>query len=232
MRSRELGNIWPLISVVFIAFLVLVILPLLLQRQRTSRMATVEANVSIGDGGDRSADATSTPTHRWPDSEVPRTAERLQDVTAVAIAATTNVVEGVMSGRTPRDAGEILTGIVQRQLIPAEWLTKQPGVLQMPRGTIHLRYSPKDFSVEVISVPNDRNDGPAILIRIPDQENTGIGPRYFESLQLDGIVYPNPFAPIPEIIASGWQPRLFKQSQIPDDQRAQLEQWARTNVRQ
>ena len=76
MRSRELGNIWPLISVVFIAFLVLVILPLLLQRQRTSRMATVEANVSIGDGGDRSEDAISTPTHRWPDSEVPHTPER------------------------------------------------------------------------------------------------------------------------------------------------------------
>jgi hypothetical protein len=29
------------------------------------------------------------------------------------------------------------------------------------------------------------------------------------------------------IIASGWQPRLFKQSQIPDEQRTQLEQWVR-----
>ena len=33
-------------------------------------------------------------------------------------------------------------------------------------------------------------------------------------MQLDGIVYPDPFAPIADIIASGWQPRLFKQTQI------------------
>ena len=80
--------------------------------------------------------------------------------------------------------------------------------------------------IEVISAPQDHNDGPAILIRLPDLENTDVGARYFESMQLDGIAYPAPFAPIAEIIASGWQPRLFKQTQIPDEQRAQLEQWA------
>src|SRR2546426_8129904 len=101
----------------------------------------------------------------------------------------------------------------------------------MPRSTVHLRYLRQPISIEVVSVPNDRNDGPAILIRIPDRENTGVGARYFESMQLDGIVYPNPFAPIAEIIASGWQPRLFKQTQIPDDQRVQLENWAQTAVR-
>jgi hypothetical protein len=100
----------------------------------------------------------------------------------------------------------------------------------MPDATIHLRYSPPSLTVEVISVPNDRADGPAILIRIPDRENVAVGARYFESMQLDGIVYPNPFAPIAEIIASGWQPRLFKQTQIPDDQRAQLEQWIQTTI--
>ena len=45
-------------------------------------------------------------------------------------------------------------------------------------------------------------------------------------MQLDGVVYPRPFAPIAEIVASGWQPRLFKQTQITDGDRAQLEQWA------
>jgi hypothetical protein len=112
-------------------------------------------------------------------------------------------------------------------LIPSEWLTGQPGVLAMPHSTVHLRYLRQPLSIEVISVPNDRNDGPAILIRIPDTENTGVGPRYFESMQLDDVVYPNPFAPIAEIIASGWQPQLFKQTHIPDDQRTQLEQWSR-----
>jgi hypothetical protein len=227
---RERGNIWPVISVAAGAFFVLVIMPLILHREKSARMATVDPQVTIGDAGSDSAAGRNAPMYRWPDSEVPRTAERLRDVTAVAIAATGSVVEGVMNGRTARDAGEILSNIAQRQLIPGEWLTNQPGVLQMPQGTIRLRYSPKTFAVEVISVPNDRKDGPAILVRIPDPENTGVGPRYFESMQLEGVVYPNPFAPIPEIIASGWQPRLFKQTQIPDEQRAQLEEWLQTAV--
>ena len=224
--SREQGNIWPLVSVAGGALLVLVVIPLAIQRHGGSRMATVDAQVTIGGTGSGSSVAESRSVYRWPDSEVPRTAERLRDVTAVGIAASTSVIEGSLRGKIPRDKGELVAYIAHRQLIPAEWLTAQPGTLQTPHGTIHVRYSPKHLMVEVISVPQARKDGPAILIRLPDPENTRVGVRYFESMQLDGIVYPAPFAPIAEIIASAWQPRLFKQTQIPIDQRAQLEQWA------
>lgn len=224
--SREPGNIWPLVSVAGAAVLVLVVVPLAIQRQAGSRMGTVDAQVTIGGAGSASSTAESRSQYRWPDSEVPRTAERLRDATAVAIATTTSVIEGSLWGRIPKDVNELVTYIAQRQLIPAEWLTSEPGVLQTQHGSIHLRYSPTELLVEVISAPQDRNDGPAILIRLPDLENTRVGARYFESMQLDGIVYPEPFAPIAEIIASGWQPRLFKQTQLPDEQRAQLEQWA------
>jgi hypothetical protein len=193
-------------------------------------MATVDPHVTIGDTNNSTA-TQEVSTHRWPDSEVSRTAERLRDVTAIAIAATATLVEGAMNRRIPRDASTILHDVAQRRLIPTEWLTNQPGILQMPNGTVHLRYAPQTLSIEVISVPNERSDGPAILIRLPDQENTGVGPRYFESMQLDGIVYPNPFAPISEIIASGWQPRLFKQNQIAENERVQLEQWTKTSLR-
>jgi hypothetical protein len=230
--NREQGNIWPIISVAGAAVLVLVVVPLAVQRQGGSRMATVDAKVTIGDTGSGSSSSSRSPVYRWPDSEVPRTAERLRDVTAVAIAASTSVMEGSLRGRIPRDAKELVAYITQRQLIPAEWLTSEPGVLQAPDGAIQVRYSPKELMVEVISVPGDRKDGPAILIRLPDVENTRVGARYFESVQLDGIVYPAPFSPVAEIIASGWQPRLFKQTQIPDDQRAQIEQWARSITKQ
>jgi hypothetical protein len=232
MSIRERGKLWPFVSVAAGAFFVLVVMPLLGHRERSSRMATVDAQVSIGDSGSDPSAYRSAPAYRWPDSEVPRTAERLRDVSAVAIAAITCVAEGTMAGGTPRDVGEIMAVIAQRQLIPREWLTNQVGVLQMPHATIHLRYSPSNIVVEVLSVPNDRADGPAILIRVPDQENTAVGPRYFESMQLDGIAYPNPFAPISEIISAGWQQRLFKQTQMPDSERAQLERWFKTNIHQ
>lgn len=225
---RERGNIWPILSVAAGAFFMLVIMPLIHHREKSSEMATVDAQVTIGDSSTSPIDSDRVVKYRWPDSEVPRTAERLRDVSAIAIAASANVVEAAMNRRPPRDITEIVAEISRRQLIPAEWLTSEPGVLEMPHATVYLRYLPRDLSVELISVPKERNDGPAILIRIPDSENTSLGIRYFESMQLDGIVYPPPFAPIAEIIASGWQPKPFKLTQIPDEQRTQLEQWSRT----
>ncbi len=232
MNQRERVSVWPMISVLGGAFFVLVVVPLILHRQTTARMATVDPDVIIGDSLGRRASPGTAPAYRWPDSEVPRTAERLRDATAVAIAATTNVVEAALRNQSPRDAAAILANIAERQLIPVEWLTNQPGVLAMPHSTVHLRFIRQPIGIEVISVPNERSDGPAILIRIPDAENTSVGPRYFESMQVDGIVYPAPLAPIAEVIASGWQPRPFKQTQIPNDQRVQLEQWSQSMKKQ
>ena len=229
---RERGNIWPVFVVVAAALCVLVIVPLFIERQKECRMATVDAHVSIGDGEVSDGQASAASNYRWPNGEVPRTAERLRDITAVAIAAATCLVEESLHGSTPRDADEIITRVDQRKLIGSEWRTDEPGVLRTPHATIHLRYSPRNLTVELISVPNERIDGPAILLRIPDSENTAVGTRYFESMQLDGIVYPRPFAPIADIIASGWQPRLFKQTQIPDSDRAQLEEWAKAATQQ
>jgi hypothetical protein len=49
--SREQGNIWPLVSVAGGALLCFVVVPLAIQRQWGSRMATVDAQVTIGDTG-------------------------------------------------------------------------------------------------------------------------------------------------------------------------------------
>ena len=229
---RERGNIWPIIAVAAAALCVLVIIPLLIERQKAGRMATVDAHVAISDGEVSTDPDSAASNYRWPNGEVPRTAERLRDVTGVTIATATFLVEESLHGRMPRDADEILTGIDRRSLIPNEWRTDQPGVLRTPHATIHLRYSPHNLTVELISAPNERVDGPAILIRIPDPENTAVGTRYFESMQLEGIIYPRPFASIADIIASGWQPRLFKQTQIADADRAQLEQWSKGATQQ
>lgn len=225
---RERGNMWPLVSVLGGAFFMLVVVPLVLHRQQSAKMATVDPQVTIGDGDGESSSRTNAKYFRWPDGEVPRTAERLRDVTAIAIAASATVAEYAMQNRVLLSADDLLKEIAARGLVPPEWLTTQSGILQSPHATVHLRYSAKDLAVEVVSVPKERNDGPALLIRIPDAENTSVGSRYFESLQLDGISYQPPFSPVSQIIASGWQPRPFKQVQIPDAERAQLEQWVKS----
>src|SRR5215210_6193808 len=171
---RDRGNIWPVIAVVAAALCVLVIVPLFIERQRASRMATVDAHVSIGDGEMPDGQASAASNYRWPNGEVPRTAERLRDVTAVAIAAATCLVEESLDGRIPRDADEIITRIDQRKLMASDWRTDEPGVLRTPHATIHLRYSPRNLTVELISVTNERIEGNAIMIRIPDRENTEV----------------------------------------------------------
>ncbi len=83
MTIRERGNIWPVISVAAGAFFVLAVMPLILHRQQSGQMATVDAQVTIGDGGSASLTNATNATYRWPDSEVPRTAERVRDLTAL-----------------------------------------------------------------------------------------------------------------------------------------------------
>jgi hypothetical protein len=76
--------------------------------------------------------------------------------------------------------------------------------------------NPNNLRIEIISMPTGHSDGPVILIRILHEEKTSVGPRYFESMQVDGIIYPRPFAPIPEIISTGWRERIFRQAALPD----------------
>jgi hypothetical protein len=214
MRARERGNVWPVVSVIAVAVAVLILPVMIRHRQASARMATIDAQVTIGDTKTDLDSNRESAMYRWPDSEVPRTAERLRDVTAVAIAASTYVAQGAMSGHVPSDAGEIATGIAKRQLIPGDWLTNQQGVLKAQYGTIHLRYAPSILTVEVVSMPATRSDGPALFIRIPDDDNTTVGPRYFESMNVDRIIYTSPFAPIAEVVSAGWRERLFKQSSL------------------
>jgi hypothetical protein len=210
MSARERGNIGPIICVIVVAIVVL-ILPVLIRHRRVSaQMATINAQVTIGDPKTDLGSNRESAMYRWPDSEVPRTAERLRDLTAVAIAASTYVAQGAINGHAPKNADEITKGITNRQLIPSEWLTTQPSVLQTAHGTVYIRYSPTTLTIEVISMPSTLTDGPALLLRIPDGDNTAVGPRYFESMQLHGIIYPSPFATVPEVISAGWRERLLR----------------------
>jgi hypothetical protein len=227
MNSREQGSIWPLIAVGVVAVLLLIVPTVIRERRKSRRLATVEAQVQIADSNPSLA-STTVPQYRWPDTEVPRTADRLRDATAVAIAATSYVAEGILQHRPPRSTNEILAALGERRLLPNHWIMQPSGLIMLPFGYIQLHYQATDLSLEVLSIPRDHRDGPAILIRLPDAENTGVGSRYFESLQLDGILYPKPFAPIAEVIRCGWQPRLYKQTAIPAAEQVQLETWARS----
>ena len=65
---RERGNIWPVVAVAAAALCVLVIVPLIIERQKAGRMATVDAHVSIGDGevsADQDSAGQELPLAQW-----------------------------------------------------------------------------------------------------------------------------------------------------------------------
>jgi hypothetical protein len=64
MRKR--GNIWPIVAVAAAALCVLVIVPLIIERQKAGRMATVDAHVSIGDGEVSGDQDFAAKNYRWP----------------------------------------------------------------------------------------------------------------------------------------------------------------------
>jgi hypothetical protein len=77
MRARERGNILPVVCVIAVAAVVLLVQVIIRHRQASARLATVDAQVTIGDPKIDANSKGDEIMYRWPDSEVPRTAERV-----------------------------------------------------------------------------------------------------------------------------------------------------------
>ena len=77
---------------------------------------------------------------------------------------------------------------------PGMQLVDTPGEVTTARGKLVVRYRPEPLMVEIISLGRLRLDGPALLVRVPDnalsKENAGV----YIATQLDEIRLPAPFA--------------------------------------
>jgi hypothetical protein len=56
----------------------------------------------------------------------------------------------------------------------------------------------------------ERRDGPAMMVRVPDDREGEDGALVFMSQQLDGVVIPQAFAPAAEVFALGWAAEKFR----------------------
>lgn len=162
------------------------------------------------------------------DGEVYRTDERLREASAVAIAASIAGVASFTERRPLRDVNQLLTSMKDRNLLPPNIeLTEEGNVLLSQHSTIHIRFRPSPFAVEIVSLGRTRLDGSALILRLPDEKQNGkTESRYFYSLTLEGIRIPEPFASSIKILSCGWQSATFK-PELPDGVNAQkLSDWA------
>ncbi len=138
--------------------------------------------------------------------EVATTAERLREATALATAASLLVATELANRRAPANTGQLISALLDRRLLPGGFsATGWQGTLATPHGTLTLRYRGAPLSIEVISLGASRAAGPAILVRVPEEERGGQSGIWLAE-SLDEVVIPRPFAPAVEVIAAGWQP--------------------------
>lgn len=165
------------------------------------------------------------------DGEVYRTEGRLREASAVVIAATLSGVARITEHRPVRTVDELLDDVAALGLLPpGVELIRERHMLVSEHSTIHVRFRPDPFGVEVVSLGRERADGPGLLLRVPD-ENTSPqanSQRYFYSFRLENITVPDAFANASAIEAAGWQID-YVEAQLPEGATPeQLAAWTRS----
>jgi len=166
------------------------------------------------------------------DGEMYRSEGRLREAGAVAIAASLAFIARSTERRPVANVDDLLAEITRRNLLPpgVEFVADRK-LLASERSVIHVRLRPQPFGVEVVSLGRERQDGAALLLRVPDdvaddkpQNNQPRGGRYFRSMRIDDIRIPEPFALASRVQASGWQAETLK-AEMPLD--ADFERFAK-----
>jgi hypothetical protein len=177
------------------------------------RLRAIDPRVTVEFGEGASVKQTSyrqTVIATTIDGEVARTAERIGEATALALSASLYAASEQTKGRSPRAARDLLAGIAAQKLLPPGVTPTQEGVLVSAYGFLSIRYRPAPLGVEVVSVGHRPEDGPALIVRIPDELSDKGETKLFIARSLSNVKIPAPFAPAAEVIALGWSPEFLR----------------------
>src|SRR5262245_43872566 len=162
------------------------------------RLREIDPRVTVefGEGASvKQASARQTVIATTIDGEVARTAERIGEATALALSASLYAASEQIKGRSPRAAQDMLAGIAAQNLLPPGLAFTQGGALVSAYGSLSARYRPAPLGVEVVSVGYKREDGPAFIVRIPDELSDKGETKLFIAHSLSDVRIPLPFAP-------------------------------------
>jgi hypothetical protein len=162
------------------------------------------------------------------DGEVYRTAERLRQASAVALAAGLYVAGEQVNRRFPQSADSVIVGLRSAGLLPPGITVDGRAMLLSPFSTELLRFRSDPLAIEVIDMPHSREDGPALMVRIPGSGPDGDRGSVFIADRLGEINPPSPFASISDCVRAGWIDQPINQAETPQEQQQQLRAWLAT----
>jgi len=162
------------------------------------------------------------------DGEVYRTAVRLREASAVALAAGLYVAGEQVNRRYPRSADSVIAGVRSAGLLPPGVTVDGRAMLLSPFSTELVRFRSDPLAIEVIDIPHSREDGPALMVRIPGSGTDGERGSVFIADRLGDIDLPSPFASISDCVRAGWVDQPINQAETPQEQQQQLRAWLAT----
>ena len=176
------------------------------------RLRAIDPRVTVEFGEGASVKQTSTRQTGIPtmiDGEVARTVERLGEATALAFSASLYAANEEIKGRAPQNARDLLSGIAMHNPLPPGLSLTQGGGLVSAYSALSVRYRPAPLGIEVVSVGHKPEDGPALIVRVPDERSDKGEVKLFIAGSLSNVRIPAPFAPDAEVIALGWSPETL-----------------------
>lgn len=136
--------------------------------------------------------------------EVIDTSRRLREIGALGFAVCLGILdEAKQKKQIPGSINALLKTVISRGLMPPG-LEIENGEIIAASGKIYLRYQPQPLQIEFVSIPKDERFGPALILRFPLTSADGKNIAYFQSTSANNINLPKAFAPMAEVIKSGW----------------------------
>lgn len=193
----------------------------------TRNVASVDPNVSIerAQGDDLNIKTGNNSINLPDDGEVYRTAARLREASALALAAALYAANEQANRHFIPDAVELIAGIRSAGLVPPVIRIDARAMLLSDRSKLILRFRPEPFAIEVLSFPHSREDGPALMIRIPATADDSEHGSVFIADRLGDIDPPAPFAALTDCVRAGWVDQPFDQAEIPNAELQRLRAW-------
>jgi hypothetical protein len=186
------------------------------QREQPTQLRFYEqaGQVSTGDEpGQRQA-----PVQQIFSGEVYDTAVRLRETSALGIAISLAVFgEAAGKGDVPASLEHIWAALERRSLMPPELVPEGNG-LSSPTSVFAVRYRSHPLQFEVISIPRENAEGPALMFRFPIPATSDKSLSYYRSSIARRSEVPPPFASPEQLFSIGWTIETWRGELIPRDE--------------
>jgi len=156
--------------------------------------------------------------------EVYNQAEQVRESAALALGTTLLAIQRSVERKPFETVESLIAGVAQYGLLPPGLTVDGSSSVVSRHAIYYIRYRAQPLGVEVLSISKGAGDGVAIIVRMPDDEFSENALTYYMSSKA-GLQVPGGFAPVAELIGSGWRPETFKAAELSQGEKDQERQW-------